>query len=220
VSRLAVWCIRSLGRATLPLPASGITPIADAGGLLTLFAQLSVLGVALPAWLSASRGFALGAVMLLATTLVWAIVFSRPGRRRALLAPTESFDLPQWLRGVVLTAGILLAIYAIELVRWNLALPHYLDPMMLALATMLAIDLSREWRNRRALANAVPVWALHDPMLVEATHDHLADIPHFITMTSARSLYWLFAPYIPMQVHVPAEKAMEAHERIRSWLDS
>lgn len=226
VSRLAAWRIRSLGRATLPLPTSGITPIADAAGLVVIARSFSLLALSMPHFLidlngSALRSIAFGAAMLVGVTVLWSVVFARPGRYRELLAPSEPFDLPQWLRGVVLTSFILLAIYGVGIVmRPVIVLPHLLESTTIALATMLAIDVHREWRARRAMPGATAVWALHDPMLVEPARDRLADIPHFITMTSSRALYWLFAPYIPMQVHVPAERALEAHERLRAWLDS
>lgn len=226
VSRLAAWRIRSLGRATLPLPTSGITPVADAAGLVVVARSFSLLALSMPHFLidlngSALRNIAFGAAMLVGVTVLWSVVFARPGRYRELLAPSEPFDLPQWLRGVVLTGFLLLAIYAVGIVmRPFIVLPHLLESTTIALATMLAIDVHREWRARRAMPSATAVWALHDPVLVEPARDRLADIPHFITMTNSRTLYWLFAPYVPMQVHVPAERALEAHERLRAWLDS
>ncbi|MFT3694097.1 MAG: hypothetical protein QM831_13215 [Kofleriaceae bacterium] len=225
-SRLAVWCIRSIGRATLPLPISGIGPLSDAGGIVTILKQISLLGLVVPVTLAEwsnviQTSFFVGVFVLALMTTLFGVAFARPGRKRALLAPTDSYDLPQFVRGLVLTIFILGGMYLVEqVIGSQLAIPHFIGAPMIALATMFAIDLRREWRARTAIPNAMAVWSLHDPMLVEPARDRLADIPHFITMTNSRALFWLFAPYIPMQVHVPAERAMEAHERLRAWLDS
>ncbi|HET9988404.1 MAG TPA: hypothetical protein VFQ65_07785, partial [Kofleriaceae bacterium] len=66
-------------------------------------------------------------------------------------------------------------------------------------------------------ANLVPVWPLHDPLLVDAARDVLGEIPHVIQATRLRTLLWMFGSYVPMVVLVPEAHATDAHAKLDAW---
>jgi hypothetical protein len=79
-------------------------------------------------------------------------------------------------------------------------------------------DLANELRDRRH--GLIPIWPLHDPLLVDAVRDRLtaAAIPHHLQAARLRSLLWLFGSYVPIMVLVPPDRAVEAERSLRDWL--
>ena len=222
------WRIRAPGRVAIPLPVAGMLPLHAGGGLVALVGVVGVLGWrVLPEPLfdvmfALDHGRRIGAVVVVIATAVWAFALARPGRRRAELsaAGLEPTNPEAWLRAVVLSAAVALALYAIALVRPRLY-GGLTDPITVAFAAAVIADLLAEWRDR-AHAQLVPVWSLHDPLLADAARERLtaAGIPHHIQSTRLRSLLWLAGSYVPMMVLVPGEHAEAAHAVMRDWLSS
>ncbi|HEY3803418.1 MAG TPA: hypothetical protein VGL61_12455 [Kofleriaceae bacterium] len=221
------WRVRAPGRVAIPLPAAGLLPLQAGGGVVALIGVLAALGwrsMPEPIWES-ERILGTGLVAVAAVVVasfVWAWVFVRPKRRArelaaASLSPTSAAS---WLRAVVLSSVAVLALYATgaAVPQWH-GLGHLANPILVATAAAVIADLVDEWRARRR-AQLVPVWPLHDPLLVDVARARLAaaNIPHHIQSTRFRTLLWLAGAYVPMMVLVPAEHAEAAHAEMRDWL--
>ncbi|HET9627513.1 MAG TPA: hypothetical protein VFP84_39425 [Kofleriaceae bacterium] len=210
------WRVRAPGRVAVPVPAAGIAPLANAGAVLGLFGPLTGLGAHLPAWLDS---WPLGLGLLAISTGLWAFAFARPGRREtelvgAHLAPT---DRAQWRRATAVTLAALAALFTLAWITPSGPIAKLCDPRIV---TVIAAALADVVADARACCRAplVPVWPLHDPLLVDAARDVLGEIPHFIQGTRVRTLAWIFGSYAPMVVLVPEPHAAEAHARLRDWL--
>ncbi len=220
---MLAWRVRAPGRVAVPLPASSIAPIHDGGGALALIGTLSALGVVVPRWVldkaATLRGnLTLGLVVLVFATVVWAFVFARPGRRRAELAAAkqEPADGALWVRAIAVTAAALAALFALASIRPGGILGTLSDPAILVIAIATIGDLVADARAHRH-PNLVPVWPLHDPLLIDAARDILGDLPHVIQSTRLRTLLWMFGSYVPMVVLVPEPRSAEAHAKLRDW---
>jgi hypothetical protein len=217
------WRVRAPGRVAVPLPASSIAPIHDGGGALALIGMLSALGVTLPYWVldkaaTLHGSLTIGLVVLAIAAAFWAFVFARPGRRRAELAVAkqEPADRALWLRALAITIAALAALFALALIRPTGILGKLCDPAIVVIAAATLADLYGDARAHRH-ANLVPVWPLHDPLLVDAARDVLGDIPHVIQATRLRTLLWMFGSYVPMVVLVPEPRSGEAHAKLKDW---
>ncbi|MEO6776886.1 MAG: hypothetical protein ABI467_28370 [Kofleriaceae bacterium] len=217
------WRVRAPGRVAIPLPASSIAPLHD-GGALALIGTLTALGVAMPRWvidhMATLRGsLTLGLVVLAIATVLWAFALTRPGRRRAELAAAklEPADRSLWLRAVAISIAALAALFGLALIRPHGGWFAVCDPAMVVIAAATLADLVEDARVGRR-AKLVPVWPLHDPLLVDAAREILGDLPHFIQSTRLRTLLSMFGSYVPMVVLVPEAHAAEAHARLRDWL--
>jgi preprotein translocase subunit SecY len=218
------WRVRAPGRVAVPLPASSIAPIHDGGGAIALIGTLSALGVTLPYWIldkaaTLHGSLTIGLVVLAIAAVFWAFVFARPGRRRAELAAAkqEPADRALWVRALAITIGALAALFTLALIRPAGILGKLCDPAIVVIAAATIADLVAEARAYRQ-PNLVPVWPLHDPLLVDAARDVLGDIPHVIQATRLRTLLWMFGAYVPMVVLVPEPQSAEAHAKLRDWL--
>ncbi|MEO8548899.1 MAG: hypothetical protein ABI678_02975, partial [Kofleriaceae bacterium] len=221
------WRVASPGRVAVPLPSASVAPLHDGGGVLALVGTLTALGVTLPfsvrdAMGSFEHNLGLGLTVLVVFTAIWAFAFSRPGRRKVALAAAglEPADRELWTRGVVISAAALATLLALALLRPSNRLFSLSDPALVIIATATFADLAAEWRARRRAA-LVPVWQLHDPLLLDAARGRLAlaGIPHFIQATRMRTLLWIFGSYVPMTVYAPVAHAEAAHANMKSWLD-
>jgi len=217
------WRVRAPGRVAVPLPASSIAPIHDGGGAIALIGTLSALGVTLPYWIiektqTLHGNLSVGLPVLAIAALVWAFVFARPGRRRALLEAAKQgpADGPLWVRATAITLAALAALFALALIRPGGILGKLADPAVVVIAIATIADLISDARAYRH-ANLVAVWPLHDPLLVDAARDVLGEIPHVIQSTRLRSLLWMFGAYVPMVVLVPEPQSAEAHAVLRDW---
>jgi SecY/SecDF, P1 head subdomain len=222
------WRVRGIRQAPLALPISGISPIAEAGVVSAIVFQLVSLNAlrsdnGFVVWLgSISHQLAFGLVALAGWAVLWAFVFARPGRRKAELARAElePVDRASWLRALALGTAMLAAMFVIAHVlrRIHPLLEHVFDATMLVFTVATILDVVGEVRDRRR--ELIPVWPLHDPLLVDVVRDRLtaADIPHHMQAAHARSLSWLFGPHIPVMVLVPPEHAKAADASIRELL--
>jgi hypothetical protein len=217
------WRVRAPGRVAVPVPVptSSIAPLHYGGIAIALLGPLAALGATFPAWLTTLTGnLKLGLIVLAASTALWAFVFARPGRRGAVLAAAKlsPTDRALWLRAVLITIAALAALFALALITPGGAIGKLCDPGLIVLAAAMTADVVSDVRARRR-ANLVPVWRLHDPLLVDAARDVLGDLPHVIRGTCVRTLLWMFGAFVPMIVLAPEAHAAEVHARLRDWLD-
>jgi hypothetical protein len=196
----------------IPLPASGAIPLADARALGALFATLSMFGIwssMLPKIADAFEGRGLGALAVIAFTVLWAYVFARPS-----LSGTNRADWwgATWVTMLALLAALAATTLAREFVP---EAGHLLDPWKLMLITAIALDLVEELRARRV--TLIPVWPLHAPLRVHEASARLtaAGIEHHVRSRRLRSLLWFFGPYVPMMVLVPPDRAPDAERILR-----
>jgi len=219
------WRTRELRTVGLPTPVAGIAPLSDAGGLMTLIAQLAALGVIIEPyrWMAPLQYESIAFAILIVMTVVWSYAFARPSRRREQLARAgvEPASWEMWLRATALSVLVLVVIRAIARVAFRVdgGLGHLGDPVMLVTVAATMADLWGETRARRA--GLVAVWPLHDPLLADALVDMLgtAGIPAHIQHRRLRSLSWIFGSYVPMHVLVPADQAEAAHKTCRSLFE-
>jgi preprotein translocase subunit SecY len=220
--------VTTTGGVPIPLPSSGLVPLSDLGGIALAIKQLFALGLVLPLGLltfiqSAESLIVVGVAILIAMTVLWSWVFTRPTLRRDLLirAGYVAPDLRTWIRATVLTAIGIAAIFILMFVtrRHMPELGVLGEPVVLAFITATLLDLIDEARDRQRAA-LVAVWPLHDPMLAAVVRDNLraADIPHHLQASRLRSLLWFFGPYVPIMVLVPEEHAVVTQQRLRELL--
>jgi hypothetical protein len=217
VITMVSWRVRAPGGAAIPLPSAGLTPLNQTGAVLLAVGSLGVLGIApsLGVWIqSLDASLWIGVPFVLLTTVLWSWVFARPGRRGLRL------DRDTWVRATALTAAMLLAIFAIgrSVVTEAPMLARVLDPVTLVLVVAIVLDVIDDIRARRRAL--VPVWPLHDPLLLDPVRDRLdaAEIPYVIQSTRLRRLLWLFGAFAPMYVLVPPERAEAAETLLGTWL--
>ena len=218
------WRIARPGGVAIPLPASGIAPVSEAGGLALIAGQLLALGVlTMPGWLyelvDRVRGkLVFAIVVVIAMTIAWSLVFTRPGVRRDVLgrAGVAPPDRSSWLRATVLSAALLAALATIGYGALHVAgIGPMLDPIAVALAVTVVLDLFDELRDRRR--GLIPVWPLHDPLLADVVRDKLAaaGIDHHLQSARLRMLLWFFGPWVPIMVMVPPQQAPDAERILR-----
>lgn len=215
------WRVRAPGRVAVPVPTSSVAPLHYGGSVLALLGPLAALGATFPAWLTTLMGnLKLGLIVLAASSVLWAFVFARPGRRGAELATAKlaPTDRALWGRAVLITVAALAALFALALIAPGGVLGKLCDPGLIVIAAAMTADVVGDVRARRR-ARLVPVWPLHDPLLVDAARDVLGDLPHVIQWTRVRSLLWMFGAFVPMIVLAPEAHAAEVHARLRAWLD-
>jgi SecY len=215
--------------APIPLPSSGLVPLSELGGVMVVIKQLIALGLVLPlaaatVIYSAESLLVIALVILIAATVVWSWVFTRPTLRRAVLARAgyAEPDLRTWLRATVLSAIGLSVIFGLMFVtrREVPELGVVGDPFVIAFMAATLLDLIDEVRARHQ--TLVAVWPLHDPMLAAIVRDTLsaAAIPHHLQAARLRSLLWFFGPYVPIMVLVPEAHAVAVEQRLRELLST
>ncbi len=218
----------------LPLPASGLAPVALAGAVLAVPAILdNLLGLTLFSEVSRmleSSVLLHSAVFFVLSTLLTAgfsVLFHQPQRVGALWAALTAKDEPE--RGVVHARVVLRARELLPTAAaWSLAFTAlgwvpallariYLQiplPSILALHLGVAImlDLLDEARMRRA-GTWVSAWPVHRSYEVEPALAALsaAGIPAWARGACARATLQFFGPYFPIDLMVPPDRAEEAH---------
>jgi hypothetical protein len=180
----------------IPVPASGLVPLAWTASLLALPAQLAVFGVGvstLVAALAPGSAIETGARLLLITTLgalaAWLFQRRQPGLRRAL-PPTLG------LLWAMLAAGWLADRAKLDFNLVNLA--------MVACVTADVASEHRFARDRGPLAAVRPLYRVYavTPALAALA---AAGIPAFPRGLRHRVLGHFFFPYVPVEILVSAE---------------
>jgi len=94
---------------------------------------------------------------------------------------------------------------------------HHAPPILpLIAAGAVGVDLAREWTQRKRDGDWTVAWPLHRVWQADVATDALAarGIPSFARGAVYRSLFHFFAPWAPVEILVPAERAAEAQETI------
>jgi preprotein translocase subunit SecY len=88
------------------------------------------------------------------------------------------------------------------------------DVTAMVVLAAVALDLRQEWGARRRGGGLVKVWELHRLYATAPVVDKLAErgITPLLRGLHFRSLFYFFAPYVPVDVMVPGDRADEARE--------
>jgi preprotein translocase subunit SecY len=223
------WRLRGLRSAGILVPAAGIAPLSDAGGLMTLVGTLAALGVfgrlvsRTADLLQPLHYEAIAFAVVVVMSFVWTFAFARPKRRAKELARAE-LTAPtgeMFLRAALMSALVLVAIRALQRIAFHtdVTVGSLLDPLTLLVVTATIADVIGEARDRRrGLVNA---WPLHDPLMADVVRDRLAanGIDSHIQAQRLRSLLWIFGSYVPMHVLVPEDRAADAAKLCRELFE-
>ena len=212
----------------VPLPASGLMPVATSSMLVLALFVATAVGILVPYRVFdlvhvLDDRLALACVAVIVLVLAWAFLFARPGAWRDVLARAglEAADRATWQRAAGASALALVAI----LVIWKtaqVAAPRparLLEPWTLLLVVATALDVAAELRDRRR--GLVPVWPLHAPLLADMVRDKLAaaGIDHHLQAARLRALLWFFGPFVPIMVLVPPDRAPDAERILRGLFE-
>lgn len=191
----------------LRLPASGLLPLSIAASLLMLPVTLAGLSAGpAPAWVTAiAPGTAahslLSAVLIVAGAVLCTWLFSTPD--------AEAARDPAALRiALGSSIALLLGLFVLQQLTVR-ALGFALDVFALTALPAVALDLLAEWRLRRAHGELTRVWTCaHLPAASAALGQlHAAGVPAVVRSLHHRSLWHFVAPYLELDVLVPAAQA-------------
>lgn len=215
----------------LPMPASGIGPIAVGASIIALARTLgpwsSRFALDVLDTLNGETSTLISAALMVPLAAILAWIFNDPSRVGAVLARARKEASPEDLAGeararlprAIATALVfLLALRLIE-VAARTATSFTLPVTQLALAAALALDLRAEWRARRAIPDLVPVWPEHRPYAVAAAREALAAAGIAVHARGERlhALLQFFGPYAPIDLMVrekDAKRAAKILERV------
>jgi hypothetical protein len=214
----------------LPVPASGIGPIAGAFALLTLPVTLGLQSRALTHVLDDDTIFvALALALVTAGGALGAWLFNQPARVAAVAERARAHggsrsDLLSEARAALRRASVqtlvlLVALLALGTIAHRASrLPF--EASYVAYATAVALDLVAEWRARRALPNLVAVWPEHRPYAVAAAREALvvANIPVHARGEHLRRLLQFLGPFVPIDLMVPRADAARASDILATVL--
>ncbi len=215
-------------------PASGLVPLSIATSALLVPATLSGwIPVLEPLALAARPGTVLhdGLVLVVGVTLaIWlAGVFHQPRRVAAVWGRLESAPPDPALREAQAGAALRTArVRSAVLVGVLLVLPAVvlgthsgaMGAAALAFAAAAVADVLAEWRARSAEPSLVSVWPEHRLYAVDPALDALAaaGIRGSLRGVHYRTLGQFFAPYVPVEILVPAQDAAAAQAVLRRVL--
>ncbi len=204
----------------LRVPASGIAPLSDAGGLATLLGLLAAFGLGEAlfepslrlAELRAERWIPL--VLVAALAPAWAYLLARPSlvERAARAAGLAPPSWRAWRRAAFASTALLVAIHLIAAAAGEVdaVAAALAEPVLAMLGTAVVLDLVDDARaHRRALA---PAGVLHQIQHAGVVERVLADagIPCHLHAAHLRTLLAFFGPFAPVIVLVPEDRAAEA----------
>jgi hypothetical protein len=210
---------------TLRRPTSGTVPLPALHQL-----HVALLWLQVPVWSFSERYPAAWLVVwflvLGGLTVLAAWLFSRPAllaplRARAGLAPPAAPPRGLFWRALIpslLLVWLLAAVGGLT-PHLGLALAGY-DLALVVVAVAVLLDLAAEWRGRRAVRDAVPVWPLQRVQATDVALSALAarGVPAFVRAAHHRSLLHVFGPHVPATIHVPAAQAAAAEATLRRLL--
>jgi hypothetical protein len=229
LATVARWRIARLGEAPLRLPASGIAPLGEVGGLVLLAGllatfQLEELSVRIYNWTLPARAHQPVLIALVvALTLLWSFAFARPNvvrklaERVGIVAPSRA----AWWSATGLSAAVLLLVGAVALFTTRLyqSSVSFTDAMIFAVIAMVVLDIRDDLRARRVTLERV--WSLHQAQhadLVVRALDDLA-IPCHLASANLRTLLAFFGPFAPIDVWVAPEHVPAARVRLRELFE-
>jgi len=198
----------------LPLPSSGLLPMAGASSLA--FVMMTQLDIASPRLLACLA-------MLLVVLPLASWLFNQPRRQAALLVradpalePEDAVALAKrrLLIATLATAGwlgLLMVVWSVQLQQLDVA--PMIEITSVVTATMLALDLAEEWRFRAAAPDApVVIWSEHRLYAVGIAAQRLEaeGIPVLARSRRLRALLQFFGPYVPVEFMVAPGDAARA----------
>lgn len=220
----ARWRIARLGEAPIRVPASGLAPLGEVGGLVIILAvlarfPLSDLTLSLYDWTMAARANRWLLIALVAAfTLLWSLAFARPAvtRRLAARVGITAPSWRAWWHATALSCALLLLVGGASTfaayVRPSAA--SLVDAITIAMIAMVLLDIHADWRRRRMPLERV--WSLHQAQHVDLVARALDDaaIPHHFSSTHLKTLLAFFGPFAPVDVLVPIEHAPAARQKL------
>jgi hypothetical protein len=222
------WRVGAVGEAALRVPTSGVSPISDAGGLVVLVGLLTTLplpGVtenALEGISYIGRHLSVVIALLLAVTVIWSWAFARPRVTASLatrvgLSPVSPRTF--W-RATALSASVLLFLFVPTLLP-GFTQAFYKDlmnPLTIGIVVAVGLDILDDLRARRVALE--PAWSLQHAQHADLVAHDLASagIPCVLASANLRTLFAFFAPFVPIDVLVPAEHVPAARVRIAALL--
>lgn len=220
----ARWRIARMGEAPIRVPASGVAPLGEAGGLVVVVAVLSRFPLSdvtlkLYDWTIAARAQQWLLIALVAAfTLLWSLAFARPAVTRRL-AERVGLTAPSWRawwHAVALSCALLLLVGAAATfaARVRPSAASLVDAITIATIAMVLLDIHADWRRRRVPLERV--WSLHQAQHVDLVARALDDaaIPHHFSSTYLKTLLAFFGPFAPVDVLVPIEHAPAARQKL------
>lgn len=219
---LARWRVAAVGELALRIPASGVAPVAQAGGIVALVGVIAALPIGGVAQGMQDASFALlgrrslSFFLVLVAVIAWSAAFARGQRldriaaRAGVVGPSRS----TWFSATQLSAAVLLAVVALGMLADNAVPALALDVVTGLVAAAVVVDLVHDLRGRRI--PRVRVWSLHQPHLADAVERALveADIPCHLTGAHLRAMLSFFGPFAPIDVYVRPEDATRAHAKL------
>jgi hypothetical protein len=223
------WRVGAVGEARLRVPTSGVSPVSDAGGLVLLLALVGSLplpeatsDVVLDTLQVVQRHNSLAVGLVVAVTVLWSLAFARPRVTAALatragLSPVSSRTF--W-RATALSAALLLFLLGPALLR-GYSVSFYnvlLNPLSIGALAALGLDIVDDLHVRRVSLEIA--WSLQQAQHADlVAHDlESAGIPCHLASSNLRTLFAFFAPFVPIDVLVPAEHVPAARVRIAALL--
>jgi hypothetical protein len=211
------------GRDQLPVPSSGLQPLSASWSMLQLPAQVAVFAAIAPPSALAPGTWTCRAVQIaliagLCTLIAW--LFNRPRvvaeawRRAGTPAP----DAPPAADHV--RAAFARSLAQSVVVCWGLAAVDWLcadaklavSVLDLTVMACVAVDVADEVRFRQGHGALARAWPVHRLYVLQGMLNALeaAGIPAFPRGRRYRTLWNFFAPYVPVDILVPAEQADRA----------
>jgi hypothetical protein len=205
----------------LPYPTAGVVPMEEAKNTLSLLMLLR-----LTAWYDKPNiDWLVIFVLAGLLTVVFSLLFNRPDTMAAALlrqgrggASDEAVEaaIEQSLRfAIKVSLGYVLGLTLIDgFVQRSYGGNIYLSAGAVATATAILYDLREEWGMRSRHPELTTIWSLHRGWEVGLVRDTLGaeGIPFLARGRCHRFLFHFFAPYIPIEIMVPAAQAEHAQD--------
>ncbi len=215
ITAMLRWRVRAPTGASIPLPPSGIEPVAWA--VIAVAVGAVIGGVGLDAVMrqlhdGTARLEHLGITAVVVSAVVWSWLNARPRLRAAQLtrAGAAAAAVGRWGRATLLGTALLVAVFEVVSVGNGLAaLPSIVTMVVFAVATLL--DISDELRAR-SRGELVAVGLLASPLLGDAVRDALAaqGITCHLRGTHMAAALWFFGPFARVAVLAPVADAPRA----------
>jgi hypothetical protein len=198
----------------LPLPVCGLVPLQWGGGLVAAGLSLAGSGIG-PRWVRwlgeqpAPAALALALAVTAGLAVGLGFLFNLPSKVAAFGADAR----PRVERAVVFSTGFVLAVALVSGLIWEeVTVADTLSLIPLIAAVALVLDVIDEAQAVRRHGTLVAVWPEHRLYAVGSALEALErqGIPGLARSAHQRALWHFFAPYIPVQILVPRERAQEA----------
>ncbi|MGE0399249.1 MAG: hypothetical protein AB7T06_21235 [Kofleriaceae bacterium] len=216
--------IARAGQAPLRVPTSGVAPIFEVSGVLSLIvAMVGMIDIGALAeklfvarmWLH-DAGRVVALVLGVAFALLWSWMFSRPSavrpfaERASLAAPS----VESWRSATILTVGTLVVMAAGYVAVGEAANIGIMGVMISAIVAAFVLDVYDDLRGRRG--RLAYVWSLQSAQHADiAAHALGAEtIAFHMSGANLRTLFAWFGPFAPIDVWVRREDVGRARDAL------